>query len=400
MTHASAWSRRVVPAALSLLVILLLAAVPARADAVGALDAEILDLEPMVLVEGSELVLRVEVTNRTGATVEGATVRLLAQEWTPNTRPSLTRWLAEDAYVATLLLQSVDLPVLPPGTSHTTTLTVDAAAFHFDTWGPRGIEVFASAPATADGAAPDSDRERAWVIWWNEPRVTPVGIGVLSPITPTVAELTGPTVASTRVGALLEQAGLPGVTGILDPSLVPDALPSVPSGAWTLPWGNADTTALLNARLSVAELYDSAGGTVDWLAAPDLATLGGTAGDVVVLPDEFVTPLESRAYTPHGVAELAGRTVVVVDGGLTDLLTGLARVDGTPQDLGEVQRRQLLAATTAVLVRERPRTARTVFAALPLDDDASRADLLGGLSGLPWVAPTSLPTKLLYNFIT
>lgn len=391
MIQALNRSRRAVPAALSLLVALLLFATPARGDTAGTLDAEILGLEPAVLVAGSQLTLRVGVTNRTDATVEEGTVRLLAQEWTPNTLQSLARWLEPGRYDATLLLASADLPALPPGAGHTATISVDAAAFGFDTWGPRGIEVLASAPPNADGDQSGSDRERAWVLWWNEPQVTPVGVGVLSPVVPTVAELGGPTVASSRIAALLRQAELPGVTAVLDPSLVPDAVPEVPAGAWTLPWGNADTAALVDARQPVAGLYDDGpAGTVDWLATPDLATLAGTAGDVVVVPGSLVTPQDLRAYTPHGVGELAGRTAVVVDPELTDALVGTPGAGGG--DL--VQRRQLLAATTAVLVRERPGTARTVFAALPLDDDASRADLIRGLAELPWVRPTPLDDAL------
>ena len=68
-------------ATLSLLVTAFLFAgpLPARVDAVGALDAEILGLEPAVLVDGADLTLRVRVTNRTEKPVAGATLRLLAQ---------------------------------------------------------------------------------------------------------------------------------------------------------------------------------------------------------------------------------------------------------------------------------------------------------------------------------
>lgn len=123
-------------ATLSLLVTAFLFAgpLPARADAVGALDAEILGLEPAVLVDGADLTLRVRVTNRTEKPVAGATLRLLAQEWTPNTRSSLARWLDEERYDATLLLSTTEVPDLAAGASHESTLTVPASAFGFDTW--------------------------------------------------------------------------------------------------------------------------------------------------------------------------------------------------------------------------------------------------------------------------
>lgn len=379
-------------ATLSLLVTAFLFAgpVPARADAVGALDAEILGLEPAVLVDGADLTLRVRVTNRTEKPVAGATLRLLAQEWTPNTRSSLARWLDEERYDATLLLSTTEVPDLAAGASHESTLTVPASAFGFDTWGPRGIEVFASAPPDADGVRPDSDRERTWVIWWNEPRVTPIGLAVLSPITRTAAELTAGA-DDGRIDALLRQATLPGVTGVVDPS--------VGTGEWALPWGNADTAALVAAGHTdlLAAAYADVGRPVDWPPVPDLETLATTPGEVLVVSDAVVAPQEFRAYTPHGVGEVAGRTAVVVDTLLSDALTGTATVDGTIHRIDGVVRSQFLAATAAVLVRERPAAARTVFASLPFDDDASRAGLLAGLADLPWVAPMTLAEALVMD---
>ncbi|MGM0385183.1 MAG: DUF6049 family protein [Actinomycetota bacterium] len=395
-----------------LVTILLLAAAPliagpAHAEVAaedGVLDAEFLALDPVVLVEGSELTLRVRVTNRTDAVVEGGTIRLLAQEWTPNTRTSLTRWLDEDRYDATLLLHSDELPVLEPGAGHEATLTVDAAAFRFNTWGPRGIEVFASAPANDDGVRPPSDRERAWVIWWNEPAITPVGIGFLSPVVPTVTELTDPGSSSIRVRALLDQATIPGVTTVVDPALLEGALVTAAADrAWTLPWGNADSAALLAAgradlltdlRERSATALPGAAGTIDWPAEPDLATLSGTTGDVVVVDDVVAPPTEARSYTRHAVGTLADRTAVVLDTPLGDALTATATVDGTTFVLTDVQRRQYLAAATAVLVRERPGEARAVFAALPSLGGAEHADLLQTVAEFPWVTPTTLGDAL------
>ncbi len=368
----------------------------------GVLDAEVLALEPVVLVAGSELTLRVQVTNRTDAVVEGGTLRLLAQEWTPNTRSSLTRWLDEERYVATLLLHTSDLPTLAPGASHLSTITLDAAAFRFNTWGPRGIEAFASAPPNDDGVRPPSDRERTWVLWWNEPAVTPVGIGFLSPILPTAAEVADPSSASTRVRGLLNQATIPGVTPVVDPSLLDGALATAAAdGAWTVPWGNADAAALLAAgrsdvltemRALSAAALPGASGTVDWPADPDLATLAGTGGDVVVIHDDLAPAAEARSYTPHAVGTLGDRTAVVLDTALGDALTGSATVDGNAFGLGDVQRRQYLAAATAVLVRERPGEARAVFAALP--GEAEHADLLEAVAELPWVTPSTLGEAL------
>lgn len=358
---------------------------PARADTVGALDVELLDIEPAVLVEGSELTVRARVTNRTETRVADATVELRAQEWTPTTRTALARWLEEDVYTATLPLLTVELPSLEPGATHTATLAVDAADFGFTTWGPRGIEVSASAPA--ESVSPD--RERAWVIWWDDPGVTPIGIGFLSPITPTVAELTDPASASGRTTALLAQATLPGVTPMLDPALDVPAAREL-AQAWLLPWGNADAAALVAAGRSdlLTALRGDPGGmnTLDWLPELDQATLAGTDGDVVVAAD--IPPAQPRSYTPHGVGELAGRTVVVTDTGLSDALRGT--VTGTRHALNPVQQRQFVAATAAVVVRERPSSARTVFAALPADDDASRASLITLVSTLPFVVPTTL----------
>lgn len=375
---------------------------PAEVTEDGVLDAEVLALDPVVLVAGSELTLRVRVTNRTEAVVEGGTLRLLAQEWTPNTRSSLTRWLDEERYVATLLLHTSDLPTLAPGASHRSTITLDAAAFRFNTWGPRGIEAFASAPPNDDGVRPPSDRERTWVVWWNEPTVTPVGVGFLSPILPTASEVADPSSASTRVRGLLNQATIPGVTPVVDPSLLDGALATAAAdGAWTLPWGNADAAALLAAGRSdvLEEMRDrsaaalpGAAGTIDWPATPDLATLAGTGGDVVVIHDHLAPAAEVRSYTPHAIGTLADRTAVVLDTALGDAITGSATVDGTEYGLADIQQRQYLAAATAVLVRERPGEARAVFAAVP--GDTEHADLLETVAQLPWVTPTALGEAL------
>jgi len=393
-------------------------AAPTATAADAALDVEILDLQPVVLTDGSDLVLRLRVANTTTDVIDTASVTVLAQEWTPTTRTSLARWLDLGRYRATLPLSTTDLEPLAAGESREFEVSVPSASFHFTTWGPRGLEV--AADGTAAGIPFDADRERTWVLWWDEPTVSPTAVGVLAPVTPTVDELSGQPGALDRVLALLEQATIPGVTPVIDPVVltladgdpvldgrVTAAVAALADRSLALPWANADAAALLDANQ--ADLYRTlldrgsaalatAGvapaGSVDWPLDPDLATLAGTGGDVVVLPGAAFPERSASNSTPDALATVAGRTAVVLDTELGEALRGTARVDGEDVTLTPLQQRQYIAGTLAVVTRERPGQSRLVVTALPFDDDAASAALVEVVAGLPWVTPADLPAAL------
>jgi len=150
-------------------------AAPTATAADAALDVEILDLQPVVLTDGSDLVLRLRVANTTTDVIDTASVTVLAQEWAPTTRTSLARWLDLGHYRATLPLSTTDIEPLAAGESREFEVSVPSASFHFTTWGPRGLEVAAdgtaaesrstrtaSAPGSSGGTSPPSHRPR-WV---------------------------------------------------------------------------------------------------------------------------------------------------------------------------------------------------------------------------------------------
>lgn len=394
-----------------------LAGLPAgAADDAPPLDLEIVDLAPVVLAGDADLRLTVAATNTTDAPIDEATVTLRAQEWTPNTRTSLEGWLDPGRYRATRTLQATTLTVLAAGERREFEFSVPAADFRFDAWGPRGVEV--RADPVAAGVALDPDRERTWVLWWNEPRVSPTEVGVLAPVTPTVEELSGYSPGLVRLRTLLQQATLPGVTPALDPVILSladedpqlDALLTAEATAraatsFLLPWANADATALLHGGRS--PLYHSllergtaaldaagarAAGTLDWPTTPDLATLAGTTGDVVVLPSTAFPELAALTYTRDARATVEGRAAVVTDSGLTTAIADA--VTSTGATLTPLQQRQFVAATLAVVTRERPNDSRLVLLALPFDDDGAAAPIIEAIATLPWVTPVRLAEVL------
>ncbi len=374
------------------------------------LDVEIVDLSPTVLTRDSDLRLTVAATNTTDTPIAEATITLLTQEWTPATRSALQGWLSPDRYRATRGLETTTLTAVAPGERREFEITVPATAFRFDTWGPRGIEVRAQVP---EERLP-TDRERTWVLWWDEPRVSPTQFGVLAPVTPTVTELAGWSTDHDRIPRMLQLAAIPGVTVALDPAVLAlaDGQPEVDAladaaaaaaAALLLPWGNADAAALLHAGRPdlYRELLDRgqdtlaaagarAAGTIDWPATVDRTTLGGTTGDVVVLSDSLFPELTRLTSTRDARAAVAGRAALLLDSSLGAALAGTAG----DQVLTPVQQRQFVAATLAVITRERPSDSRLVVAALPFDDDGGAGVLLADALSLPWVRPTAPATTL------
>ncbi len=387
----------------------------------GSLDVSIVNVEPMVLVEGDTLGVTVQVTNRTNADIEGAGVELAGQGWTPNTRTSLTRWLDPDVYFATIELTTAPLPDLTPGSTAEVRLEVPATDLHFNTWGPRGIEVTSVPPPAEDdggvgsgsAAVPRADRERSWAIWWNEPAVEPLPFGVLVPVSPTAEELSLGSGWQSRYEAFLAQGTEPGVTLLVDPSPL-DFPPTTPEdrGAvaahladahevWTLPWACADTEALVGAgRAAMVEEFAersaheleaigvTVSGHLDGTIDPTPAAAAATTGPLVLMSDS-VAGWSGRG-TPSGVVSIDGRQAIVLDEIIRDVLGGATEVDGAVVPLTNSQQRQLLAATTIVTIREDPQRTRPLFASFPIDDDGQDAALVGTVTQLPWISPMTL----------
>ncbi len=413
-----------------------------------SLDVEIRSVTPAVLREGDSATILVRVTNRTAERIEGAQVELTAQGWTSNTRTTLHRWLDPDAYDPTIDLATIDLPPLSPGVTTEVRFTVPAEDFEFDTWGPRGIQVASILPT--DNPTPDPtdsptlpapalpDRERSWVIWWNEPDVQPVPVGTLIPVTPTPEEIAGTSPWQERYTTLIAAGSAPGTTLLVDPSpfdfptppadtppaeqntppatttpapadppTTPTASPTITSllaqapEVWALPWAWADTEALLDAARpdlitaahdrslqDLTALGVTPAGSLEGTLNPTLEVVEATGGPLLLtsthLPDWY------ERGTPAGLIRVHGENAVVLDQLLADIAAGTTTVDRTTYSLTASQQLQLAAATTAVTVREDPSRSRPLFFSLSPDDDAAPPPAIVALAGLPWVTPLTL----------
>lgn len=391
----------------------LLAALGGSLPATGAppqrgLDAAITGVLPLVLTQDSTANVVVLVTNRSAAPIEGATLQLAAQGWTPSTRVAVSRWLESSVFAASIPLAAAALPRLEPGASAEVRFAVPAADFRFTTWGARGIEVTV-VPPDGGGAI---ERDRSWVVWWNQPQITPLPTGFLAPVTPTVAELAARDGWQARYDAVLAQGALPGVTLLMDPApLAMDpaaeereavaARLAAAHDVWALPLAFTDSAAVLAAnRRDLAEsavadsldLLEELGvtpeGTVEGSRDPGRDVAAVSAGPLLLTPAAVKGWYETG--TPSANVLVGGRRALVLDRIVEEILGGVAQLDGMTYNLSTSQQTQLLAATTAAMLREAPATTRTLFAALPASDDGHLAQLLSATAALPWIAPITL----------
>lgn len=351
------------------------------------LDIEITGIEPLVLVEGDTAVITARLENRSQDTLTEVSVLLTAQGWTANSRSTLVRWLDGDSYDPAIYLGSEGYDELAPGARITVRFEVPAEDFQFNTWGPRGIELTASAADTT------SDRERSFVLWWNEPTVESTSVSVVAPVAQTARELSS--LSTERVDELLAADPVPGLTLITDSTL---------AGAFTsgavLPEFNADPEGLLTAAPEeYTAAVEAAAATgrpvVTWLGAPseELLATGADLGDVVLVPSSAVS-LDSET-TPNAVLRTEPTTLAMIDDELSQLLAGSTTVDETTYELNAVEQRQLLAALTAVIGRERPWAGgRSIIASLPSTWSPESTAVLSVLSDAPWVVPVSLEAAL------
>lgn len=376
---------------LGVLLLLVFPTTPAQASPADTATADVVftRIEPLVLTADSTAQIAVRVTNTSSQTMTGSTVTLRAQSWTPSTRSMLIRWLDPDRYTASLYLGSEELPELEPGASTTVTFTVPPEEFAFDTWGPRGIE------ATVETDAGRAGVTRSWVNWWDESTVTTTSVGVVVPAAQTATEIAAQD--TTRVSALEVLNDTPGITVVADPSVIAaDTLSAF------LPWRNADADALLAGDGDTLTALDDAvatareetdGVVVVWLdALPEDGTNGVRQADAALVPSDTIEGVDVLTYTPN--ARMADGEVLMLDSGLTEILAGSASVLDESYSLSSLQQRQLVAAMTAAIARERPSEARTVLAAAPWDVTAEDLQVVDVLSELPWVTPVGLSTVM------
>lgn len=353
-----------------------------------ALDLEFTGIEPLIIVSGDTAVITASLVNRSQVTLKDVEVVLSAQGWTPNQRENLVRWLDGETYDPAIILGRENFEILGPGGRATMTFEVPAERFLFDAWGPRGIEITASAEGSA------GDRERSFVLWWNDQVVEPTSISVVAPVAQSAGDLAND--STTRVDALLHAEYPAGLSLVVEPSIQSgrevDAV---------LPWLNADPEGLLmNAPEAYSEAVTRATASgrpvLTWLAEPSEELLAADAelGDAVLVPESAISAEESLPFTPNAVVRTDPLPIAVIDDALTDLLAGRAYLDGHELQLSDVEQRQLFTATTAVITRERPYDGRTVIAALDWEWSVQDADLLAVLDEAPWVEPITLAEAL------
>ena len=203
--------------------------------------ARITSVGDPLLTAGQDLEVRAEVMNPLDEPVTVSGISLLGQDWTPDTRSRVLRFL-EGGPAALSLLQHIDEPrVIPAGESASFEFTVarDSLGWSdsFDEWGPRGIEI----EADLDDGTQLTDRSIAIVSPGTE--LTPMPTGAVVPITRSAATLaaypdladtlespepgadstTPPAVDPTAAGVAatdMSALEIPGVTIALDPSML------------------------------------------------------------------------------------------------------------------------------------------------------------------------------------
>jgi len=421
-----AHARRVVPAPLLALVVLLvtalalagtltsavLAAAPATADAApapdGTVGVEVTSLEPAVLQSGGTLTISARVTNGTDATLEGPTVALNVDTRALSTRSAVEGWATTglDGRVGAHV-SSQDLGPLAPGASVDVTFSATVAELGLtgrSAWGPRGVSVVVS-----DGGARQA-AQRTFVLWAPTGDVTPLRLSV-------VAAVTGPAVdpdpdaygdalstavgTEGRLGRLLEAtAGTPDVAWVADPALVAAAQVSQDPAVNTwaddlLQASEGRSTFALRAYDPDVAAYARAGaalpeGTPLPGADPEAADQTSTSPTStwrtdLAWPADPVPDLATAtlAAASGATSMIAGPGALLPDETLTYTPSGVASVSTaagavttlvadpvlTPLlasgDGSGVAATQRLLAETAVIARERPAEQRHVVVALP-----------------------------------
>ncbi|MCV2392853.1 DUF6049 family protein [Actinotalea sp. M2MS4P-6] len=420
-----------------------------RTETSPTVQVSITDLSPTVLTPRTDLTITVKLTNAGSTDLAQPRVLVHLNRSGFVSRSSLDLWRDAGPYEslgATVLTQDLDQP-LAAGQSRTVTLTVPASSIALPSnswsWGARGLGLelvdVADATRLRQGVA------RTFIVWYPVQNDQHTSVSVIVPVTGPapgedaarqVSRLTSP---GGRLGDLLAATDSPAVTWAVDPWLLSTALDSdaesstgpgpaswarslatasADQGVVTLPWGDADVTALVHdgaeslltlaeqrsaSRVSELGLEPTTELVLPAESLPDLTVAAWAAGEgrpLVVGPGELPAP-SVLTYTPSGqttVATAAGDAVVLVpDARLSSALTtgtvlgtGTAGNDAAPT--GATAAADLLAEL-AVITRERPADPRHMLLSVPRDWDPDvevvRAEL-SALEEAPFVAIADL----------
>ncbi len=300
-------------------------AVPASGVAV---DLE--QVQPTALVPGSDLVVRVRVTNARTTPLDGARVRLFVNSPVLSDRAQVAAWAAGEGVQGGDRFVGVDGSELPldtdlaPGASTEMTFTVDADQLRLDDqFGARGITV-----DVLDSSLQRLDALRSFVVWM--PQGAPPASAGLTVLAPVVAgapdtgtgqlplDVLEPQVTGDgRLARVIGSVTTPATSLVVDPSVLGPYARSAedPTGAGATaspsptPTGSASATT---AETPTATASPSTTGTL----------VAGGEGDAPTTVQGWRSRL--LALSPGGVAALPqGDTDVagVLGAGTTDLLS-------------------------------------------------------------------------------
>ncbi|MFT0848815.1 DUF6049 family protein [Actinomycetaceae bacterium L2_0104] len=362
-----------------------------------------------LLESGQDLRVRAEITNPLEEPISITGISLLGQDWTPDTRSRVLRFL-EGGPAALSLLQHLDttqedfaVQSIAAGESASFDFTVPREELgwsdSFDSWGPRGIEVEAQ---LGDGTELS---DRSLVVVSPGTELTPMPTGVVVPVTQSATDLAGHSDLAETLAQPDPSAGDQG----------PQQAPSTgATGAEPEEGASADITAEASNGSGSATEQSEIGG--EERAAETLSALqipGVTVAlDPSYLPvddpenstegsteEEEAAEAEAPSSQPHPVQEALDSFTQA--SGTELLLTSLHDVDAQPLvhagALDEVRNAYAQATTSATSQESKP---RTDIALLPAGSDQQTAAALSSLDISGVILPDNDIPQNSYRYAT
>jgi len=310
------------------------AAVPAgvvtTAVPASGVDVDLEQVQPTALVPGSDLVVRVRVTNARATPLDGARVRLFVNSPVLSDRAQVASWAAGEGVQGGDRFVGVDGSELPldtdlaPGASTEMTFAVDADQLRLDDqFGARGITV-----DVLDSSLQRLDALRSFVVWM--PQGAPPASAGLTVLAPVVAgapdtgtgqlplDVLEPQVTGDgRLARVVGSVTTPATSLVVDPAVLGPYARSAEDPTGTGATASASPTPTGSASATTTDAPS---------ATPSPPTTGtlvaGGEGDTPAVVQGWRSRLLALspggvAALPHGDTDVAG----VVGAGTTDLLS-------------------------------------------------------------------------------
>lgn len=380
-------------------------------------------IDPL-LQEGEGLALEIELDNQGTVPTLTTSVEVLLTADPIGTRYSLSRWFAGDAFLASSVVATVELPSVAPSEAGTVRVVVAADELGLDgrAWGAYGIAAstaeFGSTNTIVVRDAPGEAQPTTVAL------AAPIDAGVGSTGLMDAEELETETAPGGIARVALDAALGAGATLGIDPAFGTslEALGSdAPEAAvdwldradtpttYPLLYGNADPFAQV--RAGTYPLQPRGIPRQDGSPLPEsLGSIGQRqpvidATEAIVQQDELASLASSGTVvisTAMLDEELGGATPnahVLVDG--VDALAADAELQaliqdaGAPDPLESAAVRARIVALLATITRERPSDPRTLAAVLPASTNGDTAALLADLAEAQFVETAGIDDALL-----